>query len=139
MADLTTAAAEVEPGSSPVVEAGVAGEAFDAGASLYKKSSDRRWYKADADALASAGDPPTVAVSTAEKAGQRCVVQRGGTVVMGATAGVVQGQLYVVSTTAGAIAPYGDLGSGDFVSVLGVGDDSDGIALKPHGFGISKA
>lgn len=69
--------------------------------------------------------------------GQPLRVQTGGSITIGATVAV--GALYVVSLTAGAIAVYGDLGSGDYVTIIGVGASSTVISLNIFRSGIAKA
>jgi predicted transcriptional regulator len=134
MADLSITTSEVQPGtaSTPTL---VAGEAIDAGEVIYKKAADGEAYLADADAEASA-EAIGIAVCSAA-AGQKVAYQKTGTVTIGSSASVAQGQVYVVSGTAGKIAPEGDLATDDYVTILGVGNDADGIDLDINATGIA--
>jgi hypothetical protein len=48
------------------------------------------------------------------------------------------GQVYVASTNAGGIAPYADLGSGDYVTILGVATTATNLKLSINQSGIAK-
>lgn len=137
MADLTITTAQVLPDTLGSIEDGIAGEAIDAGESIYKKSDDGKWYLTDADALATAATP-AVAVNSAA-AGQKVSAQKSGSPTIGAGAAPAVGQLYVASTTAGGIAPYADLASGDYVAIIGVGASGNKIKMRAWSSGIAKA
>ena len=53
---------------------------------------------------------------------------------LGAT--IVVGETYVASQTAGAIAPVGDLASGDFVSHVGIGTAADNLKMSVVNSGV---
>jgi hypothetical protein len=48
------------------------------------------------------------------------------------------GEVYVASTTAGGIAPYADLASGDFVTILGVATTATNLKIGILYSGIAK-
>jgi hypothetical protein len=52
-----------------------------------------------------------------------------GTITIGAGASVTAGEIFVLSCDADKIAPEADLAASDYVSILGVGNASDGIDL----------
>lgn len=55
-------------------------------------------------------------------------------------AGMTVGTVYCVSgNAAGAIAPVADLGSGDFVTVLGVASTTSNLKLTPAASGVAIA
>lgn len=124
MADITITAASVAPGATTLklkpVTYGESG--ITQGMPLYQSTSDSKYYKADADAVATAlgaviamsaggaDDPGFVAIPGTEPG--KALINMGATLTVGET--------YVVSTTAGGVAPISDLGSGDFVSIIGV-------------------
>jgi len=66
---------------------------------------------------------------------QPLVVQTGGTIAPGGT--VTVGEIYVVSGSAGRIAVEADNGSGEYVTVLGVGVSSSRIDLSINASGVA--
>lgn len=121
MTDLVITAANVEcvPTTSPV-KWGTAAEAITAGQALHKLTSDGLIYLSDADhATVAKRTVDGVAVNGAA-AGQPVAYAPAGTIVnMGATLTV--GEIYVLSGTAGGVAPEADLSSGEQVCIIGVG------------------
>lgn len=137
MADLTITAASVLQGSGAIIEDQIAGAAITAGQLLYKDSADGKVKLADANSgVAEARSIYGVAVNNAA-ANQPVAVQRKGKVAIGATVAV--GTIYVLSATAGGVAPSADLATGHYVSILGVAVSATEIeiaivnsgALKP--------
>ena len=120
MADLVVTAASVVAGTPSVTDDGTAGEALTAGQCVYLKTSDGRWYKADANVttVEAGADGLKIALNNAPGAGQPVKLLRNGNVNLGATLAI--GQVYVVSATAGGIAPFADLVITNLVSILGV-------------------
>lgn len=105
---------------------------------LYEDTSDNGDLKgADADVLATAVFKGFALNDAADGQPQEFGYGEG-TLTVGGT-GVTVGQVYVVSTTTGGIAPYSDLGSGDYVTYLGVGATSSTIACDPHTSSVAKA
>lgn len=136
MADLTITAASVKVKSvtsQPLL--GVVGESVTQGQPCYLKSSDSKYWKADADTLAEAA-ATVVALTPAATDGYALFAKAGATIDLGATLTV--GQVYVVSATAGGICPYADLGSGDFVTIIGVPTAADSIELVMHSCTVAK-
>ncbi len=109
--------------------------AITQGQAVYVSTSTGLLELADADALATAL-VKGIALS-AGSPGQPIVIQLYGDIDLGATLTV--GQIYVASTTAGGIAPYSDLGSGDYISTLGAADAADNMELDITNTGIAKA
>ena len=118
MADLGITASEVQQGTGAVVRRYIAAAATTAGQSVYLDGSGQA-NLADADASDTAA-AQGIAVNGAD-AGQEVAVQEAGQIDLGASAGAASGVAYVVSGTAGGIAPISDLGSGDYTTVIGVG------------------
>lgn len=135
MADLTITAANVVLVSGPKTT-GTAGESLTAGQSVYLKSSDSKIYKADNNVTsaeascvgialhaAAANQPITYAIDTA-------VVNMGATLTVGET--------YIVSSTAGGVAPVADV-STNFVTHLGVALTAANLSLKLVPWGVQHA
>lgn len=119
MADISITAANVLAGSDAKKRRVTAGATVTAGAALYRDPADGEYKLADADAEATAGCDGIALTGGAD--GQPIIVavpSLGGTINLGATLAV--GQTYVVSTTAGGIAPISDMATGDFTSIIGV-------------------
>ncbi len=126
MADLVITAADVNQVSGNEGR-GIAGATITAGQSLYEDSTDSNKLKlADADASATAA---CVGVALhAASSGQPIAYAKTGEVDIGAT--VAAGAIYVVSTTAGGVAPDSDLGTGDYVTIIGIGDSTTSTSIK---------
>lgn len=135
MADLSQTAANVQPGANAVLEPITFGGTVTAGMPLYKDTSDNKWKPADADAEASSMARCIAMCGGAD--GQRGIGQFAGDFNPGATVAV--GETYVVSTTAGGIAPEADLLSGDFNTVIGVGISTSQIRLGFVRSGVAHA
>lgn len=130
MADLSITPANVEAGTTPTPNIGeaIASEAIDAGEVVYlDPTANNQAALADADTSATARAKGVAITSSA--AGQPVKYVRSGELILG-TGVTTEGVVYVVSTTAGGIAPIGDLGSGDFVTVLGVGTGTDRMVVS---------
>ena len=98
------------------------GETVTQGMPVYKSTSDSKYYKADADTLAAAkAEAIALTPGTADSYGLIALPSNTpGLALVNVGATLTAGQVYVVSTTAGGIAPYSDLASGDYVTILGV-------------------
>ena len=137
MADLTIAGTVKKVSGSTVTDRGVAGVTISAGKSLYKDlTNSDKLALADADTEA-ASIFEGIALHDAV-ADQPIEYATGGLLDMGTTV-VVIGQSYVVSTTAGGIAPYGDLASGDYPSHIGFGKTATRIEIVRNRSRVPKA
>lgn len=135
MADVTVTAANVKPkGSTARIQTGTFGETVAQGKSVYLKTDGKYWL-ADADVLATAA-AAGIAI-TAGAADGYCLIQTSGPIDVGGALTV--GQVYVVSTTPGGIAPYSDLASGDYVTILGVASAAGQLELDISATGVAKA
>lgn len=133
-ADLVITATSVVEGASPERETGTAGATITAGQAVYKDSTDSYKLKL-ADADASLATSQMVGISLhAASSGQPLAYIKGGNLNPGAT--VTVGTLYVLSDTAGGIRPVADNGSGDYVTIIGVGTTSSNIRLQIYASGV---
>jgi hypothetical protein len=133
MAALTITAANVSLTSAGRVYAdAVAGEAFAAGAAVYLKASDQRWYKAQCDGTAEeAGSQALgIALATADAAAARVSVASDGSVVALGTG--TAGKTYCPGTVAGTLVPTADIDatSTSKVSQIAIGIGSNSVQVQ---------
>lgn len=125
MTALVISAASVAYQDGPLAADRIAGEAFAAGAMLYRKVTDGRWYKAQGDgsAVEAGQDGIGMALSTADAAGARVTVALPGARVAVGTGSA--GVVYTLDDTAGLLGPVADRNSTDKVTVaaLGIGNN----------------
>lgn len=127
MADLTITAADVKKTDSTLIAEGIAGGTVTAGQPVYKDSTASNKLKAaDADVLASAA-AVGIALHGAS-ADQPLKYAIGGNLTLSAV--MTAGAVYVVSANAGGIAPVADLGSGDYVTLLGIATSTTNLKLS---------
>ena len=127
MADLTITVADVKKTDSTSIAEGIAGATITAGQPVYKDSTASNKLKpADADVLASAA-AVGIALHGAS-ADQPLKYATSGNLTLSAVMTV--GAVYVVSTNAGGIAPVADLGSGDYVTLLGIATSTSNLKLS---------
>lgn len=122
MADLSVTAASVQP-STGTVETGILGETCTAGMSVYKKSSDNRLWKTQADGTAAEAAAVGILLSGGV-AGQPAGYCSDGPMILGAT--TAAGVLYYVSAAAGGIGVVADLASTNRVVSLGYATGTGG-------------
>lgn len=135
MADLVITAANVKPGTDAVVEQVKWGATVTAGQPVYQNATDRKFYPADANGT---GTREVYGIALSGGAvDQVGVVQRSGRIAIGAT--VVVGETYVLSGTAGGVAPVADITSGSNVVHLGVAATATEIKMSINNTAIVKA
>lgn len=129
MAALTITTSSVVPVSGDFDKV-IAGEAITPGQSVYLKSSDGKWYKAQCDGTADEAGATDcgIAVGQAAAAGQYFGVARDGAVVTLGTG--TAGVGYYIGATAGALNPYADLVSTNKVTHIAVGIGSNQVLVK---------
>lgn len=123
--------ASVAGGTVPQTVTGTFGETVTAGQLVYRKTSDGKFYKADADATAVGANVEIdnvygVAV-TGGASGESGTIQRTGDYTCGGT--VVPGTVYALSATAGGFTAIGNLVATDYVTVLGIAISTTQIHL----------
>ncbi len=134
MSNLSITAASVARVSG-VVFTDYAGVAVTAGQSVYKDVS-ALMQLADADASATAAGVNGIALHSCA-AGQPLSYQIDGDITIGATLTV--GQIYVLSSTAGGIAPVSDLTANWYTSIIGVGKSTTVLTLGLNRSGVLHA
>lgn len=127
MADLTITVGDVKKTDSTSIAEGIAGATVTAGQPVYKDSTASNKLKpADADVLASAA-AVGIALHGAS-ADQPLKYAISGNLTLSAV--MTAGAVYVVSANAGGIAPVADLGSGDYVTLLGIATSTTNLKLS---------
>lgn len=130
MADVSVTAASVKVTSSTIVKHVFAGAAITAGQVVYRKTSDGEYYLADASAAAT-GVPAGIALHTSAD-GQPLAIATHGNLTFGAY--FTAGELYVLSATAGKIAPVGDLTASEFNIVIGSATTTTNLQIDIRAF-----
>lgn len=130
MADVVQTPADVHWVSGPKPVTKIAGATLTAGMPVYRNTSTNEYEPADADTDAASEVEGVAATDGAD--GREFLMFLPGTVIdWGAT--LTAGTLYTLSTTAGAIAPDTDLGTGDYPVLMAIGagsTDAEIIAKK---------
>lgn len=133
MADLSVTAANVLPGAvSPIT--GIFGATVTAGQSVYLDSVTNTYKLADADLSISAAAAKGIALNGGAS-GQPAAIATDGVYIAGGT--VVVGKTYIVSATAGGIAPDSDGATGMYKTILGVGISVTQIQLHIQASGVA--
>lgn len=141
MADLVQTPADVSVYNTVTADIipGISGEAnINAGMPCYQTNADNaRWFKASSANALTAGSVAGIRISmaTAPGAGQPLQLMGAGQVNLGATLEV--GETYVVSNTAGAIKPIGDLTTNEFTSIIGFAANNAACTIPPGGCPIA--
>lgn len=135
MADISITAANVLPGSNARTENGTFGATVTQGQVVYKDASDGKYKLADNDSATAAVRAPVGIALNAGANGQPATIQKSGDITIGGT--LTAGTVYVLSSTAGGIAPQADLASGDDVVILGVAKSTTVLALDIQISGVT--
>lgn len=129
MADLSITVANVLQASNAIVEHGTTGSgALTAGQAVYKDATSGTWKKADSDDADAHVRAATGIALHNSNPGQPIEVQRGGDLNLGAT--LTPGVEYYLSNTPGGICPVADVGSGEYVCLIGVATSASNLSLN---------
>lgn len=129
MSDITITATSVKKTATTVTEEGIAGETITAGQAVYKDQADNNKLKlADANLSLAASRAIGVALHAATL-DQPLEYAVSGDVTYGS--GLTAGVVYVVSATAGAVAPSADLDTNStwYATILGVASSTSNLKL----------
>ena len=132
-ADVTITAASVIPGPNADTTTGIAGATITAGQIVYLESSSNTWKLADADASAAtsgSGGAIGLAAGGASTGQQFVVVLSDDNLTVGGTLAMTA-PIYVLSGTAGGIAPLADLAAGDYPVVLLIARSTTKAVFNP--------
>jgi hypothetical protein len=126
MADISVTASSVVPGATARRQTKTASVAITAGQVVYVNSSDQLAL-ADNDASATTAAAVGIALNSCA-ANQPCSYATSGAVTFNAV--LTAGTIYVLSATAGGIAPAADLASDDYVTILGVASSTTSLTVN---------
>lgn len=129
MADLSITAANMNIYDDTGYSRVQGGEAITAGQPVYKKAADGLYYKAQSDTAAKSHSEG-IAITPCNTANDYFLIANLGGLDLGATLTI--GETYYVSGTAGGIQPAADVGSGEYVCVLGVAITASRLDIKLH-------
>lgn len=135
MTDISITAANVIAGTDANVATGTSGATVTAGQAVYLDSTDSRYKLADSNSgTAAARQPKGIALNGAS-AGQPIAVQTSGDITIGGT--LTAGATYMLSDTPGGICPDADVGSGEYVCLLGVAKSTTVLDLAIQATGVA--
>jgi len=127
MADLTITAANVVASSNATRDIGTAGETIAAGKAVYLSSTTNKWMLADSNSATVEARKATAVALNGASLNQPVSVQKGGDVTIGAV--LTSGTSYYLSDTPGGICPLADVGTGEYVNVIGVAKSASLLSL----------
>jgi hypothetical protein len=127
MADLTITAASVVQGVNAVTSRGSFGETVTAGQAVYLDATPNKWMKADSNSATAAARRAGGIALNGGALNQPATVQTGGKITIGAT--LTAGTAYYLSDTPGGICPLADVGSGEYVCLLGLAESTSLLDL----------
>ena len=137
MAALVITAANVIPGADAAMTSVTWGGTITQGMAVYKDVADAGKYKAARGNAAGTSHATGIALSAGAN-GQPGMIATSGDINLGATLAV--GQVYCVSdAVAGEIVPYADLGTADYVVVLGIAETASNLILDINDPTVVKA
>lgn len=134
MADLVITAANVTAGTGAIVESGTAGEAIAAGKAVYRDPTTKKIGLADSDGTVNAKNVIGIAISSAAL-NQPVSYVKGGLVNLGTV--LTGGTSYWLSNTAGGIAPFADVGTGETAILLGVATSTSALKVAILNSGVT--
>jgi hypothetical protein len=126
MADLTITAASVSSGADANKESGTAGETITAGQAVYKAASGK-YMKADSNSATAAARQARGIALNGASLDQPLAIQKSGDITIGAT--LTAGTAYYLSDTPGGICPLADVGSGEYVCLIGLAKSASVLAI----------
>ena len=116
--------------SSSFVMSGTAGAAITAGQLVYKSAADRKFYLADCDsATAGVRDVYGIAANSAAIGAPVSIVLEDPALAIAAS-GLTNGTIYLLSATAGGLAPAADATTGWYPTVVAIAKSGTTIAFR---------
>ncbi|UCI23684.1 hypothetical protein [Mesorhizobium sp. B2-8-5] len=135
MADLVITAASVVAGANAATETGAAGEAITAGQAVYRSSTTKKLMKADSNGASAEIRTPIGIALNGGALDQPIKFQKSGDITIGAA--LTPGVAYYLSDTPGGICPVADVGTGEYVCLIGLATSASVLALDVRYTGVS--
>jgi hypothetical protein len=131
--DLAITAGSLIPSTSAVMRDGVAGVAITAGQLVYKDTADNKLKLADANGASALIRTPIGLASNTAGIGQnvRYIISDPDLTIGGT---VSNGAAYVLSATAGGVAPIADLTTGWYPCLVAIGISATKVSFRATGF-----
>lgn len=127
MADLSITAASVIAGDNAGRASGIAGETITAGKAVYLAAATKKWMLADSNSATAEARRATGIALNGASLNQPINVATGGDITIGAT--LTAGTAYYLSDTPGGICPVADIGTGEYVCLLGLAKSTSVLAV----------
>lgn len=127
MADLTITAGNVVAGSNASITEGRLGEAVTAGQAVYLSSTSQKWMKADSNSVTAEARHAIGIALNGGSTDQPIQIQKAGDITLGAA--LTPGVAYYLSDTPGGICPVADVGTGEYVCLLGLAKSASVLGL----------
>lgn len=135
MTDISITAANVVAGTGAKKSQGIAGETITAGQAIYKDPTSGKYMKADSNSgAAEARVPDGIALHGASN-NQPIALQTSGPITIGAT--LTPGVAYYLSDTPGGICPVADVGSGEYVCLIGLAKSASVLSINIEYTGVA--
>lgn len=135
MTNLVITGASVVAGSNATRDSGIAGEAITPGAAIYLASATNKWMLADSNAATAEARTAKAIALNGAALNQPIALQKSGDITIGAT--LVPGTAYYLSDTPGALCPVADIGTGEFVCLVGLAKSTTLLALDFNYTGVT--
>lgn len=135
MADLSVTAANTVTVSG-VTESGLAGETITAGQAVYLDTSSGKYLKSDADSATAAARGVRGIALNGASLNQPLAVQRSGDITLGATL-TANTAYYLSGATAGGICPLADVGTGEYMVLIGIAKSTTVLSLGILATGVA--
>lgn len=136
MAAITITAANVAKVTGALTTTGTAGATITQGQAVYLDATTNTYKLADANDTAATSAAVGISLNAASS-GQPLTVLTSGDITIGGTVAV--GEVYAVGTTAGAILPYSEIVSTNYVTLLGIGVSATVLRVQINATQIAKA
>jgi hypothetical protein len=128
MVDLVVTAANVVAGTGATKSSGIAGETIAQGKAVYLNSTTKKYMLADSNSATAEARQATGIALNGASLNQPVTIQRTGEITIGAT--LVAGTDYWLSDTPGGICPRADIGSGEYVCLMGIAKSTSILMLN---------
>jgi hypothetical protein len=135
MADLTITPASVIAGENATIKNGRAGATVAAGKAGYLDVDTGTWKLSDSNSATAAVRAVDGVFLNGASAGQPVAVQTRGDLTLGSV--LTPGVAYYLSDTPGGICPFTDVGTGEYVVLLGLAKSASVLGLDIQASGTA--